>query len=49
MHCQKDAYQEGGGMQDRRDAGLEGYRTGGMLGWRDIGQEGFRAGGMQDR
>ena len=37
-----------GRMQDREDAGQEGFRIGdaGQVGWRKVG---FRTGGMQDK
>ena len=42
----KDTVQE---VQDRRDSGMEGFRTGGMQDRRDSGQKGVRIGGMQGR
>ena len=35
-------------MQDRRNAGLKGYRTGKMQDWKDARLEGCRSGGVQD-
>ena len=37
-----------GGMQERRDSGLEGFRTRGIQERRDSGLEGYRKGGIQD-
>ena len=42
-----------GGIQERRDSGLQGYRKGritrGIQDWRDSGLEGFKTGGIQER
>ena len=40
---------QGKGIQDRRDAGQERFRTGGIQDRRDSGQEGYKTEGMQNR
>ena len=54
LHCrpEKSSGKEGfipGGMQDRRDAGIEECRKGGIQERRDAGEEGFRKGEIQER
>ena len=34
-----------GGIQERRDSGLEGFRTGGIQEMKDSGQQAYRKGG----